>query len=652
MTRISDMAVLPALPASAGFVPLVKTGIQVNYAYDLAADLAGRPTSAGLAASSGSSLLGFIQSGTGAVSRTLQARLRDVVSVKDFGAVGDGVTDDRAAIAAAVAASQGKRIIFPKGNYLINTDGGTITLEEVGLTGENVLDGATGSIDEGVNLWIIGTTNGAFKVRRGVSVEGLGIYYPNQTDTSSPTVYPTTFTFDFTNGAVQFVQFLRNVVYNAYKLIDIDNGSTGGVGHVEIVGNYICALNRGIYLRYNLEHFRVERNNFTFGHWLAATEAGARAYMRLNATAFEVAQSDGVEFVDNMIFGYLNGVLAGGTSLCQFMKISDNKIDQVRYGIKITGSGNFTGQILANTFNSINGQNTALQGRSIHIDTSGAAVEHILISVNNFAQAAEEHIYTSGTAQRNLSIGSNAFEGWAKDKTSAFGALNINGANTNVTMTGGRVYGGSNATWSNGIVGSFNALNLSGATFDQCLTPISATVTYYLGAGNQSFNTGGSTSDSLTATNNFDGNRWDKPQGETTKPQVLARKGSAQTFNSGTMTDCSWDTETYDKGSNFATPSFTAPYKGRYRFEWTLTHDNTGTAGDRWLIQIITSAGALLTHSYKMIADYNTVKGGGELQLGAAGVTAKLQIQRVGGAGNFVTTADANANYFSISPVD
>ena len=54
-----------------------------------------------LAAGSGSSLVGYNQGGAGAVNRTVQSRLRDIVSVKDFGAVGDGVTDDYAAFLAA-----------------------------------------------------------------------------------------------------------------------------------------------------------------------------------------------------------------------------------------------------------------------------------------------------------------------------------------------------------------------------------------------------------------------------------------------------------------------------------------------------------------------------------------------------------------------
>ena len=45
---------------------------------------------------------GFIQAG-GGVQRSVESKLQDVVSVKDFGAVGDGVADDTAAINAATA---------------------------------------------------------------------------------------------------------------------------------------------------------------------------------------------------------------------------------------------------------------------------------------------------------------------------------------------------------------------------------------------------------------------------------------------------------------------------------------------------------------------------------------------------------------------
>lgn len=62
----------------------------------------------------------FLQSGSGAVLRSLQSKLRDVVSVKDFGAVGDGVTDDTDAIVAAVSTTTGDiALYFPRGRYLL-----------------------------------------------------------------------------------------------------------------------------------------------------------------------------------------------------------------------------------------------------------------------------------------------------------------------------------------------------------------------------------------------------------------------------------------------------------------------------------------------------------------------------------------------------
>ena len=66
----------------------------------------------------------YTPAGTGAVATTVQKKLRETVSVKDFGAVGDGVTDDTAAISAAIDA--GSTIIFPAGIYSVCASGSIV----------------------------------------------------------------------------------------------------------------------------------------------------------------------------------------------------------------------------------------------------------------------------------------------------------------------------------------------------------------------------------------------------------------------------------------------------------------------------------------------------------------------------------------------
>lgn len=58
------------------------------------------------AAPTGASLVGFLPGGSGAVPRSTENKLRDLVAPEDFGAVGDGTTDDTAAISAATASGK------------------------------------------------------------------------------------------------------------------------------------------------------------------------------------------------------------------------------------------------------------------------------------------------------------------------------------------------------------------------------------------------------------------------------------------------------------------------------------------------------------------------------------------------------------------
>lgn len=69
-------------------------------------------------ASNGDALVAMKQLLTGAVARTVHDKLAEVVSVKDFGAKGDGATDDTAAVQAAVN-SGASAIFVPAGTYNI-----------------------------------------------------------------------------------------------------------------------------------------------------------------------------------------------------------------------------------------------------------------------------------------------------------------------------------------------------------------------------------------------------------------------------------------------------------------------------------------------------------------------------------------------------
>jgi len=97
---------------NAGLAPKADT-VTVNSQLSLKADLAA------LAATTGAGLVGFQQTGTGSVATTVDAKLKESVSVLDFDADPTGVANSSTAFTNAMSAA--KVVIVPAGIYKLDT---------------------------------------------------------------------------------------------------------------------------------------------------------------------------------------------------------------------------------------------------------------------------------------------------------------------------------------------------------------------------------------------------------------------------------------------------------------------------------------------------------------------------------------------------
>jgi hypothetical protein len=108
----------------------------------------------------GDALIGMRNTGTGAIARTVHDKLNEYLSVTDFGAVGDGTTDDRDGIQAAIdAAIEGPitTVYFPPGDYVVKSGTGA-SRTRTSLLAQSA-----------VGLSLMGDGNATITIKTGVS---------------------------------------------------------------------------------------------------------------------------------------------------------------------------------------------------------------------------------------------------------------------------------------------------------------------------------------------------------------------------------------------------------------------------------------------------------------------------------------------------
>ena len=107
-------------------------------------------TTSFLGSVTGAQSIGVNQGGTDAIDSTVEAELRRFVWVGQYGAVGDGVADDAAAIIKAITAHPGAVVQFGQGEFLIGSTLGTLpegtTLRGLGRRASSIVKGFNGDI--------------------------------------------------------------------------------------------------------------------------------------------------------------------------------------------------------------------------------------------------------------------------------------------------------------------------------------------------------------------------------------------------------------------------------------------------------------------------------------------------------------------------
>jgi hypothetical protein len=143
----------------------------------LARGNAGATTQDVLSVDASGNINGLVKTTGSTTARSLANRFADVINVKDFGAVGDGVTDDTTAIQAALNSASKNQTVIISGRYRVSN----ITIPKfVSLVGMGSNIGATDTYDSnfftGTNSTLLLNSGSTISMQNGACLENAYIF--------------------------------------------------------------------------------------------------------------------------------------------------------------------------------------------------------------------------------------------------------------------------------------------------------------------------------------------------------------------------------------------------------------------------------------------------------------------------------------------
>ena len=221
------------------------------------------------------------------------------VSVRDYGAKGDGATDDTAAFQNALDAVAGKggTVNVPVGNYMIKTHirvPNNVTLEGIWKipTAWTQMQGSTLLAVEGE-----GSEEGTAFITLGVNstIKGLTVFYPNQ---KAESIKPYPWCVACAGGDNPSI--IDCLLVNPYNAVDFGSKPSG---RHYIRNLYGQPLRRGIFIDKCYDVGRIENVHFwPFWNWSDKTET--QKFLTEHGEAFIFARTDWEYVYNTFCFGY------------------------------------------------------------------------------------------------------------------------------------------------------------------------------------------------------------------------------------------------------------------------------------------------------------------------------------------------------------
>ena len=292
-------------------------------------------------------------------SRTLANRFADVINVKDFGATGNGTTDDTSAIQAAI--NSGSLIFFPSGTYLVSTINVGSNKKLQGSGNSSIISFSNAS-SVGINI-----SNANF-----VDLSDLAFQDGSSRTEDSVLVYNSSnVTFFKCNWLQQGNQYISLHIKSCNNVLiqDCTAFSSGIVGYAILIDGSSYASNNITLDNFNSYGYY----NGVQTRWVNNLRVANSYFTNAGATGFSISPSS-----SRVIYGL---TITENTNSVVF--VNTNFVNNIGSGLEIVNNGNVKNVSISNTSSISNNGSSSYNSSGFYVSNINASYISCSAQINN-----------------------------------------------------------------------------------------------------------------------------------------------------------------------------------------------------------------------------------------------------------------------------